>query len=144
MFITLLTWKKISPGILKGQIEDEKSFPWVGLKPKNLNILGQKYTNIFVRFLVQMKNIEFAFEINWPLGFESNHTLLSIQRIWNIKNKVKHIVFWFICKFLRKRLGLFTKLLDTYVYLPSKQKCQDSRYAIKTKLWADTQAVSYF
>ena len=31
------------------------------------SILGQKYKNIFVHFLVQMKTVEFAFEINWPL-----------------------------------------------------------------------------
>ena len=30
--------------------------------------LGQKYKNIFIRFLVQMKTLNFAFEINWPLG----------------------------------------------------------------------------
>ena len=29
--------------------------------------LGQKYKNIFVRFLVQMKTSKFAFEINCPL-----------------------------------------------------------------------------
>ena len=29
--------------------------------------LGQKYKNIFLRFLVQMKTSKFAFEINWPL-----------------------------------------------------------------------------
>ena len=29
--------------------------------------LGQKYKNIFVRFLVQMKTSKFAFEIIWPL-----------------------------------------------------------------------------
>ena len=29
--------------------------------------LGQKYKNIFVQFLVQMKTSKFAFEINWPL-----------------------------------------------------------------------------
>ena len=33
--------------------------------------LGQKYKNIFVRFLVQMKTLKFAFEINWPLVIES-------------------------------------------------------------------------
>ena len=31
--------------------------------------LGQKYKNIFIGFLVQMKSLEFAFEINWPLGW---------------------------------------------------------------------------
>ena len=31
--------------------------------------LGQKYKNIFVGFLVQMKTFKFAFEINRPLGF---------------------------------------------------------------------------
>ena len=30
--------------------------------------LGQNYKNIFVVFLVQMKTLKFAFEINWPLG----------------------------------------------------------------------------
>ena len=30
--------------------------------------LGQKYKNIFVHFLVQMKTSKFAFEINWPLN----------------------------------------------------------------------------
>ena len=29
--------------------------------------LGQKCKNIFVRFLIQMKTLKFAFEINWPL-----------------------------------------------------------------------------
>ena len=30
--------------------------------------LLEKYKNIFVGFLVQMKSLEFAFEINWPLA----------------------------------------------------------------------------
>ena len=29
--------------------------------------LGQKYKNIFVHFLVQMKTLKSPFEINWPL-----------------------------------------------------------------------------
>ena len=29
--------------------------------------VGQKYKNIFVRFLVQMKTLKFASEIYWPL-----------------------------------------------------------------------------
>ena len=29
--------------------------------------LGQKYKNIFVWFMVQMKTSKYAFEINWPL-----------------------------------------------------------------------------
>ena len=29
--------------------------------------LGQKYKNIFIHFLVQMKTLKFAFEIYWPL-----------------------------------------------------------------------------
>ena len=32
--------------------------------------LGQKYKNIFVGFLVQMKTLKFAFEINWPLALD--------------------------------------------------------------------------
>ena len=31
--------------------------------------LGQEYKNIFVRLLVQMKTLNFAFEIKWPLVF---------------------------------------------------------------------------
>ena len=31
--------------------------------------LGQKYKNIFVGFLVQMKILKFALEINWPVAF---------------------------------------------------------------------------
>jgi hypothetical protein len=31
--------------------------------------LGQKYENIFVHFLVQMKTLKSPFEINWPLGW---------------------------------------------------------------------------
>ena len=31
--------------------------------------LVQKYKNIFVRFLVQMKTLKFSFKINWPLTF---------------------------------------------------------------------------
>ena len=34
--------------------------------------LGQKYKNIFVRFLVQMKTLNFAFEIIGPLALERN------------------------------------------------------------------------
>ena len=32
--------------------------------------LGQKYKNIIVCFLVQMKTSKFSFEINWPLRLE--------------------------------------------------------------------------
>ena len=31
--------------------------------------LGQKYKNIFVGFLVQMKTLKFDFEIIWPLEY---------------------------------------------------------------------------
>ena len=33
----------------------------------SFNRLGQKYKNIYVRFLVQMKTLKFAFIIYWPL-----------------------------------------------------------------------------
>ena len=55
-------------GILKGQIEDKKYFLEWGSNPRKYywsNISsGEKQKNIFVRFLVQMKTVEFAFEIN--------------------------------------------------------------------------------
>ena len=44
--------------------------------------IGQKYKNIFVVFMVQMKNEKFAFEINWPLTFV-NWTLISRLITWN-------------------------------------------------------------
>ena len=34
---------------------------------KSIFTLGQKYKNIFIGFLVQMKSLKFAFKINWPL-----------------------------------------------------------------------------
>ena len=54
MITFLFEFKK---GILKRQIE-KKKLPWLGLEPTNLEY--------FVRLLVQMKTVEFAFEINWP------------------------------------------------------------------------------
>ena len=42
--------------------------------------LGQNYRNILVRFLVQMKTLKFASEINWPLGAKcKGKTLLVIE-----------------------------------------------------------------
>ena len=48
-------------GILKGQIEDRKIFPSLGLHPTNSRAEIEKY---FVRFLVQEKIVEFGFEIS--------------------------------------------------------------------------------
>ena len=46
-------------------------------------MLGQKYKNIFVGFLVQIKSLEFAFEINWPLRlWEMRLTLLVLRGQW--------------------------------------------------------------
>ena len=44
--------------------------------------LGQKYKNIFVGFLVQMKTLRFAFEINWPLAFISKLIFWSTLSCW--------------------------------------------------------------
>ena len=41
-------------------------------------MLGQKYENVFVRFLVQMKTLKSPFEINWPLDLPILHRLQSI------------------------------------------------------------------
>ena len=40
---------------------------------------GQKYKNIFVRFLVQMKTSKSHSEINWPLGKN------TVRQTWNQK-----------------------------------------------------------
>ena len=49
--------------------------------------LGQKHKNIFVRFLVQMKTLKFAFEIYWPVDFSTqgtvNYLIFSYNRIPN-------------------------------------------------------------
>ena len=37
---------------------------------------GQKYKNIFVGCLVQMKTLKFAFEINWPLALTTEVSCL--------------------------------------------------------------------
>ena len=39
--------------------------------------LGQKYKNIFVGFLVQMKTLKFALQINWAL------MVYNIYKFWN-------------------------------------------------------------
>ena len=60
--------------------------------------LGQKYRNIFVLFLVQMKTLNFAFEINWPLkstkpNMEKNTFMLWKKTLQQIFNKLLHILF---------------------------------------------------
>ena len=49
--------------------------------------LGQKYKNIFVSFLVQMKTLKFAFEINWPVVEE------TVAFLSNIKEYFIHFKF---------------------------------------------------
>ena len=39
----------------------------MGLEPTKQYIFRAEIEKKFVRFLVQMKTLEFAFEINWPL-----------------------------------------------------------------------------
>ena len=52
--------------------------------------LGQKYKNIFVQFLVQMKTSKFAFEINWPLPVRSSGLWFEpyILHTWGLKRFV--------------------------------------------------------
>ena len=57
-----------------------------GSNPRSNISSGQKYKNIFVRFLVQVKTVEFAFEINWPLAMLNGRKhigffLLSMYRV---------------------------------------------------------------
>ena len=58
--------------------------------------LGQKYKNIFVCFLVQMKTLKFAFEINWPLLVAiRNMVIQCMQLSQNVHiNVVKIITNW--------------------------------------------------
>ena len=52
----------ISPGILKDQSEEKKYFLEWGLNSQN--IFRAEIEKYFVRFLVQLKTVELAFEIN--------------------------------------------------------------------------------
>ena len=54
----------ISPGILKGQIDEKIFCPWVRFEPTISRAEIEKY---IVRFLVQVKKTKNLFEINWPL-----------------------------------------------------------------------------
>ena len=53
--------------------------------------LRQKYKNIFVRFLVQMKTLNFAFEIKWPL---TTHWKLSWRENFLRNKTVRPQVTW--------------------------------------------------
>ena len=44
--------------------------------------LGQKYKNIFVGFLVQMKTLKFAFEINWPLAPYLAGSIIVLRKLF--------------------------------------------------------------
>ena len=59
--------------------------------------LGQKYKNIFVVFLVQMKSLEFALEINWPLVrlvvSPDRSSVASLHPIWWIRENSDSF-FW--------------------------------------------------
>ena len=62
--------------------------------------LGQKYKNIFVQFLVQMKTSKFAFEINWPLmrpPFKSISN--TLHRLKGSKRNIKILI---LCTFQQK------------------------------------------
>ena len=60
--------------------------------------LGQKYKNIFVCFLVQMKSLEFVFQIYWPLPNPISHLkylngpllILSENPLWKHYNSYNH------------------------------------------------------
>ena len=54
-------------GILKRQVKDKKYFLEWSSNPWKYYIFRAEIEKYFVQFLVQMKVVEFAFEINWPL-----------------------------------------------------------------------------
>ena len=60
-------------------------------------MLGQKYKNIFVGFLVQMKTLKFAFEINWPLESSSAEKAESILLAKGEENPSESIVNHPVC-----------------------------------------------
>ena len=55
--------------------------------------LGQKYKNIFVRVLVQMKTLNFAFENNWPL---KNYFTQSRAQLLGTQIQIQLIEFFLI------------------------------------------------
>ena len=66
-------------GILKGQIEDKNiSFSGARTHESTTYISRAEMKKKIVQFLVQMKTIEFTYEIIWPLGD---------QEIWKLINE---------------------------------------------------------
>ena len=57
--------------------------------------LGQKYKNVFVRFLVQMKTLKSPFEINWPLTLQCN---VQFEQYWTMIMFIsKTKIYIYIC-----------------------------------------------
>ena len=65
LFLTLLKVSQSRKQILKFSFEPKNEQKYFCISA-HFRELGQKYENIFVWFLVQMKTSKFAFEINWP------------------------------------------------------------------------------
>ena len=96
--------------------------------------LGQKYNNILVRFLVQIKNLNFALEIYWPLYKSWNHR-------YNHK-KVSHTIFIFTDLY---QFGsscfhslFYSFIFDTmYWLLETSKNCQFDWKHDTYKKWTD-------
>ena len=82
--------------------------------------LGQKYKNIFVRFLVQMKTSKFAFEINWPLestqlkDSSKQNKEIRISKFEYVKRKIELTTTVFFLLVTKNRLKLNSGFFETW------------------------------
>ena len=73
-----------------------------------LREVAQKYRNIFVHFLVQMKTLKSASEINWPLA---SHYILTPTNLTTLGEQ--QVCYQFVKK-LQSTENAFTKRITTY------------------------------
>ena len=68
--------------------------------------LGQKYRNIFVRFLVQMKTLKFAFDIYWPLVCSVEDCFNFLWPFQNVRSNCDNFSVKQTAKVITQTLGI--------------------------------------
>ena len=87
----------------------KKKSPWVELEPTKEIYFRAGIQKYFVRFLVHVKTVEFAFEIIWPL--EYNFTAFVLNKLWPW--------FLFACPCLVK----YRKKANNYIKVRDSREC---------------------
>ena len=104
--------------------------------------LGQIYKNILVRFLVHIKNLKFASDINWPLDaiWKWIQSLASLHNGWKGKQVLKYqsstLHRGAFCQFIF-RWGFGKPLLRILGFTENK-KCSPEKVSIIMYLQIDT------